>query len=114
MSARLLRLALERIRGGSQILPVHFRIQPGVCTCDLGEWCPSERDHFPEGLGSEEATSDEQQIQSWWETWPEAAVGVLSEDRTHVRRVTAAGAHPRACAGGEVDSQLELFEDTIR
>jgi P4 family phage/plasmid primase-like protien len=62
---------------GWQILPVHGINKNGKCTCGKEHKDAKEiGKHPPYGRWNEEATSDPQQIESWWEQNPDYNVGV--------------------------------------
>lgn len=75
-SLSLSEAALEYGRQGIRVVPVHG-VKNGVCTC-LSSDCPHPAKHPRIRNWGKEASSDLEQIVSWWSKWPEANVGLIT------------------------------------
>lgn len=70
----LLTAALAYAELGWRVLPLHSADRNG-CSCGR-RGCPSPAKHPRTRRGLKDASTDEQQIKSWWSEWPDANVGV--------------------------------------
>lgn len=70
-----LEAALAYARRGWRVLPLHGVTDRGACTC-LWRDCTSPGKHPRTAHGVKDATTDEAQIRKWWETWPDANIGI--------------------------------------
>lgn len=61
---------------GWPVLPLHSPVGGG-CSCGRAE-CSSVGKHPRNGHGVKDATTDPTVIRSWWETWPDANVGIAT------------------------------------
>lgn len=68
--------AVEYARRGWRVLPLHS-IQNGVCTCRKVA-CPTPGKHPRILEWASRATTDEAQIQEWWEMWPDSNIGLAT------------------------------------
>lgn len=71
--------AAELARQGLQVFPLHTpRPAHGglVCSCSDGPGCHSPGKHPRITRGLHQATTDPEQIRSWWRQWPNANIGV--------------------------------------
>jgi len=69
--------ALEYARRGWAVLPLHTTDGP-ICSCPLGDQCPSPGKHPRIGGGVKSASSDADQVRRWWAQWPDAWIGVAT------------------------------------
>jgi putative DNA primase/helicase len=60
---------------GLPVIPIHG-ISGGRCTCQAGQDCPRPGKHPHTAHGVHDATTDPDQIKSWWEKWPDANIGI--------------------------------------
>ncbi|MEI6080407.1 MAG: bifunctional DNA primase/polymerase, partial [bacterium] len=68
--------AMYCVGRGWQVFPVHS-VLDGRCSCGNAE-CGNKGKHPRTPKGFKDATTDAQQIESWWSKWPEANIGVLT------------------------------------
>lgn len=68
------RAALEAARLGIPVFPVYEVHDGGRCACDKPS-CSSAGKHPRTRNGLKAATTDEAQICTWWERWPDANIG---------------------------------------
>lgn len=73
-SARL-HAALRYVARGWSVVPLHTPVDRG-CSCRRGKECPSPGKHPRTRNGVKDASTDPDQIQSWWKRWPNANIGV--------------------------------------
>ncbi|NOT02775.1 MAG: bifunctional DNA primase/polymerase [Phycisphaerales bacterium] len=67
--------ALSYVSLGWAVVPLHTTIN-GVCSCRRGKACPSPGKHPRTRHGVNDASSDPDQIRTWWKRWPNANVGI--------------------------------------
>lgn len=76
---RAIDAALIYAAGGWPVFPTHNpvsrRAAPTACSCGHGD-CSSVAKHPRTRDGFKSATTDVDQIRSWWSTWPHAGVGI--------------------------------------
>ena len=80
MSNPLLDAALTYAQRGWRVFPMHGIVGQGLCSCRLRARCRSPGKHPMVPGGFKSASSDEQQIRSWWEQWPNANIAVATGD----------------------------------
>lgn len=73
---QLLDAALEFAAAGIPVVPLHTPLGPGRCSCSRA--CDSIGKHPRLMHGLRDASTDEQQIHSWWRMWPQANLGVVT------------------------------------
>src|SRR4051812_3482416 len=61
---------------GWRVLPLHS-VRGGRCSCGSPE-CSSVAKHPRTGHGRNDATTDLDQIERWWQTWPDANIGLAT------------------------------------
>jgi len=61
---------------GFPVFPIHS-IRNGKCTCEKTD-CGSPGKHPRTPNGFKDATTDENKIRAWWETWPSANIGLAT------------------------------------
>jgi putative DNA primase/helicase len=71
-----LEAALAYARRGWPVFPLHS-VQEGCCSCGRPA-CESAAKHPRTLHGLKDATRDEAQIRLWWNTWPDANVGIVT------------------------------------
>ena len=69
--------ALDLVRRGFAVFPVHSIRKDGGCTCGKQD-CGSIGKHPKTTHGVDEATHDEKQIKRWWTLWPDANIGIAT------------------------------------
>jgi putative DNA primase/helicase len=77
----LLNHALHYARAGYPVILLHnLEEKNGVlqCSCSNGTECPYPGKHPRTWKGSNDATTDEQQILDWWEKYPNSNIGLLA------------------------------------
>src|SRR5437016_3776894 len=71
--ARALRYAKMRLR----VVPMH-RVRDGYCTCHRGKACERPGKHPMTAQGVKDATTERDQIKSWWTVSPNANIGIAT------------------------------------
>ena len=74
----LLDAALAYAQRGWRVFPTHGIVGQRLCSCRLRGRCRSPGKHPVIPGGFKSASSDEQQIRSWWGKWPNANIGVAT------------------------------------
>src|SRR4051794_16012295 len=70
------RAALDYAARGWHVFPLHS-VRDGVCTCREGSDCIQGHGKHPRtASGFKDASSDPDQLRSWWTRWPDANVGI--------------------------------------
>jgi hypothetical protein len=72
----LLKAAFEYAGRGWRVFPLHG-IHEGRCTCDKPD-CGRKGKHPRTEHGFKDGTRDEDLLETWWERWPEANVGIAT------------------------------------
>lgn len=98
-------IALEYVRRGWPVFPLHTPAESGACSCAAGQECRSPGKHPRTRRGLKDATTDEAQVRAWWRKWPQANVGLAMG---RVSGLVALDVDPRA--GGDA-SLAELFDE---
>lgn len=80
----LLEAALSRARGGAYIIPLYSTDADGVCTCWKKTKCDSPGKHPRTARGLDDASRDPSKIERWWQQWPDANVGVRTDDQPRI------------------------------
>ena len=75
----LLEAALARAREGAYVIPLWWTDAEGVCACDRAN-CSSPGKHPLTAQGLDDGSRNISTIQAWWRQWPEANVGVRTDD----------------------------------
>lgn len=74
----MVRAALDFAKRKWAVLPL-YGIRDGVCTCGRpGCGKPGKHPCIKSGTGHSKATTDPDQICSWWDRWPDANVGIAT------------------------------------
>jgi putative DNA primase/helicase len=68
--------ALSYAALGWKVFPLHS-VRDGTCTCS-NPTCTNPGKHPRTVHGLKDATTDPEQIRSWWEQWPDANVGIAT------------------------------------
>lgn len=76
--------AVARAREGALVLPLWWTDDQGVCRCPKGVDCPSPGKHPLTSHGLDDATSDPGTIERWWHQWPEANIGVRTDNTPRI------------------------------
>lgn len=76
----LVEAALARAREGAYIIPLYSTDYAGVCACHKKRACASPGKHPRTEHGADDASRDPSTIQRWWRQWPDANVGVRTDD----------------------------------
>ena len=76
MIPNLLEMALQYAERGWLVLPLHSPVENG-CSCK-NPACKSIGKHPRNSHGLKEANKDPLTIKRWWETWPQANIGVCT------------------------------------
>ena len=71
------RVALGYAARGWAVFPCHSIVR-GACTCSKGVSCGSAGKHPRTQHGYKEATTDAEQITTWWQTWRDANIGIAT------------------------------------
>lgn len=77
-------------RLGLPVLPLYHVFPDGVCACRKQEHAPGGRDvgragkHPRNKGGVASASTDPQRIDSWWQRWPQAGIGIATGKRIDV------------------------------
>lgn len=77
-------------RMGWRVVPLHD-VSAGVCSCAKGANCPSAGKHPRISAWQNEASSEPEQIASWWGQWPAANPGIATGGDFFVLDVDPAG-----------------------
>ena len=82
-SAELLRFkmvnhALAYARRGWPVIPIWWPSYAGVCACPESSDCPNVAKHPLVSGGQLSATTDMDQIRSWWAKWPDANIAIAT------------------------------------
>jgi hypothetical protein len=99
----LLAAALAYADRGWPVVPLHFPLSKGTCSCGNRN-CGSVGKHPRTPHGLKDATTDLAQVQAWWERWPKANVGVLTG---HASDLVVLDVDPRH-GGSESLAELEV------
>ncbi len=75
----LLESALEYISQGIPVFPLHTPTKNGGCSCSNPN-CDDQGKHPRTRNGLKDATTDEKQIRQWWTKWPDANIGLCTDD----------------------------------
>jgi hypothetical protein len=70
--------ALKYAAMGLPVIPLHEVDGNGVCSCKDGKTCGHQGKHPRTGNGSKDGTTDHAKIREWWDSWPNANVGVCT------------------------------------
>ena len=65
--------ALEYAAGGLSVVPL-YTVKNGQCSC--GQFCGRPGKHPITTHGVNDATTDRNQIKTWWAKWPDANIGI--------------------------------------
>ena len=82
ITSRLQKAAISCAKKGWPVFPLYHIVQ-GKCSCNRSE-CSSPGKHPRTAKGVLDATTDQKQITSWWEEWPEANIGVATGKRSGI------------------------------
>lgn len=85
MSGERKRAALAYAGRGWRVFPLHWIREDGSCSCDHKNPARCSRDE-PKGWGKhpltehgfKDASADPQQVERWWDRWPEANIGIAT------------------------------------
>ncbi|MEE8384368.1 MAG: bifunctional DNA primase/polymerase, partial [Dehalococcoidia bacterium] len=80
----LLEAALKRARTGACVLPLWWTDDAGVCQCPRGSACSSPGKHPLLEHGLHDASREALDITGWWDRWPDANIGVRTEDVSRI------------------------------
>ncbi len=80
----LLEAALGRSRVGPCVLPIWWTDDDGLCQCPKAAACPSPGKHPLTKNGLDDATSDPDTIQGWWQRWPSANLAVCTDQAPRI------------------------------
>ncbi|MEX2225315.1 MAG: AAA family ATPase [Dehalococcoidia bacterium] len=80
----LLEAAKTRALGGACVVPLWSTDASGVCKCPKRTECPSPGKHPRTMRGLLEASADPTTLDRWWEQWPDANVGVRTDDEPRI------------------------------
>lgn len=72
----MLEAALAYAERGWSVLPLHS-IANGRCTCGKSD-CKSPGKHPRTEHGEKDATTNQEQIRTWWSRWPKANIGIAT------------------------------------
>ena len=89
---------------GWQVLPIHTPTADGKCSCGKAS-CRKPGKHPRINQWQDRATADQQQIENWWQTWPDANIGVRLGPASNLIDIEFDSAEGEATAN-------ELFEFT--
>jgi hypothetical protein len=89
---------------GWQVLPIHNPTADGKCSCGKSS-CKKPGKHPRISEWQNKATTDQQQIANWWQTWPDANLGVRLGPESNLIDIEYDSAEGEATAN-------ELFEFT--
>lgn len=89
MSSTPLNFALGYARRDFRVFPLHHVCRDNSCSCGR-EHCSSAGKHPRTKNGVKDATTDSEQIKSWWATWPVANVGIATGNGLYVIDVDCA------------------------
>jgi len=92
-------------RRGWAVFPVHSPRNGGTCSCGDPS-CRAPGKHPRTATGLKEATTDPGKIQTWWDTWPDANIGVVT-GRTEGAALLCVDIDPRH-GGNDTLNALEL------
>jgi hypothetical protein len=80
----LLTAALAYGARGWCVMPIH-EVTAGICTCAKGDACGKDTGKHPRIKDwTTEASTDPDQLASWWHEWPRANVGVVTGIRSQL------------------------------
>jgi hypothetical protein len=74
---KTLKSALAHANRGHQVLPLHWPLVEGTCSCNDPQ-CKHVGKHPLTVHGLKDASINQQTISSWWERWPNANLGLLT------------------------------------
>jgi hypothetical protein len=89
---------------GWQVLPIHTPTPDGKCSCGKAS-CKTPGKHPRINKWQDDATTNDQQIESWWQHWPDANIGVRLGPASNLIDIEYDNAEGEATAN-------ELFEFT--
>jgi len=69
--------ALRYASNGLAVLPLHT-IRDGRCTCSSAAKCDHRGKHPRTPNGVKDASTDRKTIKSWWDSWPDANIGIAT------------------------------------
>lgn len=72
----MVQAALAYAAAGIPVLPLHTPTGPGVCSCR--RTCDSVGKHPRLMRGLHDASTDAEQVRTWWRMWPTANVGLVT------------------------------------
>jgi hypothetical protein len=72
----MVQAALEYAAAGIPVLPLHTPTAPGVCSCR--RVCDSVGKHPRLLHGLRDASTDPEQLRTWWRMWPSANIGLVT------------------------------------
>jgi hypothetical protein len=76
----LLNTALEYAGRGWPVIPLHWPLPDGKCSCS--KQCDGPGKHPLIKNWTNLGTTDQDQIRKWWATWPRANIGVLAGEKS--------------------------------
>ncbi|MBI5285361.1 MAG: AAA family ATPase [Chloroflexi bacterium] len=76
----LLEAALARAREGACVIPLWSTNASGVCNCPKTADCASPGKHPRTKNGLDDASRDPNTIERWWSQWPDANIGVRTDE----------------------------------
>jgi hypothetical protein len=82
-AAELLDAALEYVKRGWLVLPLHSPTKSKSCDCGRSR-CPSPSKHPRTTNGLKDASINPETIREWWLKWPTANVGILTGDASGI------------------------------
>ena len=72
----MLDAALAYVEQGVAVFPLHNPLTDGSCSCGDAKCGKSTGKHPRTSTGLKAATTDRNQIQRWWTSWPDANIGI--------------------------------------
>lgn len=99
--------AKEYARRGWAVFPLHSVRNGGGCSCGDPS-CRNPGKHPRTATGFKEATTDPEKIQTWWETWPDANIGVRT-GRTETSALLCIDVDPRHGGNESLNSLEEKY-----
>lgn len=82
--------AIDYARRGWRVIPVNG-IEDGVCACKKGQACGSAGKHPLTNNGLKDGMTERERIDTWWESWPNANVAVVTGDESGIWVLDADG-----------------------